>query len=52
MPKLIRISLTVWTYDKSVDIRIMPDPQDHFYTKKDLGEELLKKVELKYLEIK
>lgn len=50
--KINKNILTVWTYDKSVDICIMPDPQDHFYTKEDLGEEFLKKVELKYLEIR
>lgn len=49
--KINKNILTVWTHQSSIDIRIMPNPIEHYYREEDLGTEFMEKAKSKYLEI-
>lgn len=44
--------LTIWIHSNSIDIRIMPDPTEHFYRLEDFDEAFMRRVHKKYTEIR
>jgi hypothetical protein len=43
--------LTVWVYNSNIDIRIMPEPQEHYYEVEELDKCLMDKIQAKYNEL-